>query len=608
MTAEIDEIYNGIVETDVDLINGLLQETLPAEYSNHDIVKHFAKYLESDKAAPSQLIKLVSEIIEMGFDPSDQRHPFKPAFIVNGSRSLDISDLSEKTVKIIERIQSATSIPLLKAILSDILWLRKMGIAYAWTAIEQYCKVIGNVTANKPAELSYFVGYLRRAAILAMKLNAPEKQKIVRETYIAAMKLDLPEPESALRLRFFEDFIGTSIFDFNDANDWLVRAKKLSEESKKSHDYEKVRGYLQCAKKLASDLKDDSEHSNIRNLENYSYVEELAAVKNSGARPMILQDYYIRAIEALKRIDDPKNEIAALHKELTLMQPSIAEDFKMFSSSTDITDEIHTLSRDSQQYSDNKLLAFIGSLTKPPSKKSIVADAERLTKQFPLKYLIGQVSLGTQGNVIYRSHTTDDRDSSALELASFEHVSYHVAITGSKIATMLHREWSERISDAAIWTLVSVNPLIPGDRQTLFYKALMHGLKSDFAAAVHILVPQLEEILRSILRANGAIVGFLKSNQVEDQIDMNEIFRNENFSKIFGDDWHFLLKCIYVERGCLNYRNKMAHGFLDNQESFGSSAAFIWANIVLILVLAASGRKPFYCFHSEPNESANMNE
>ena len=53
---------------------------------------------------------------------------------------------------------------------------------------------------------------------------------------------------------------------------------------------------------------------------------------------------------------------------------------------------------------------------------------------------------------------------------------------------------------------ISTRPLVPAGHSLLWSKAIHAGLVGEYDIAVHLLAPQVENALRTILRASGEVV------------------------------------------------------------------------------------------------------
>jgi hypothetical protein len=78
---------------------------------------------------------------------------------------------------------------------------------------------------------------------------------------------------------------------------------------------------------------------------------------------------------------------------------------------------------------------------------------------------------------------------------------------------VMHMEHRLRESDFV--SLAMQSPIVPRGRERLFGKALFAGYDRDFVTALHLLVPQIEHMVRFHLKAAGAKTTNLDINGIE---------------------------------------------------------------------------------------------
>jgi hypothetical protein len=88
--------------------------------------------------------------------------------------------------------------------------------------------------------------------------------------------------------------------------------------------------------------------------------------------------------------------------------------------------------------------------------------------------------------------------------------------------------------------------------------------QSDFVKAIHVLVPQVEHILRHFLGRLGIPTRKTVRNHpgTTDVKNMNDILSDERMrEKLTENLWRYL-SVVYVDRRGLNLRNDLAHGLI----------------------------------------------
>jgi hypothetical protein len=118
------------------------------------------------------------------------------------------------------------------------------------------------------------------------------------------------------------------------------------------------------------------------------------------------------------------------------------------------------------------------------------------------------------------------------------------------------------------------NSFIPKGREPLYTQGLIAGLKGNPVIAAHLLIPQVENSLRHILKQNGSITS--KRETIQDDFLLHEVLSSTDLMSILKEDIIFTLKGLLVERMGSNLRNEICHGLLDYQCFFTSELPYFW--------------------------------
>ncbi len=119
---------------------------------------------------------------------------------------------------------------------------------------------------------------------------------------------------------------------------------------------------------------------------------------------------------------------------------------------------------------------------------------------------------------------------------------------------------------------------IPENRQYFYARGLLAGLQADLIIAAHLLIPQLENSLRHILKQKGFIASNLTSDSIQDNYTLNKVLDSPDLKEILPENIIFALKCLLVERMGANLRNEICHGLFsyDKFKSYKGKLAYLW--------------------------------
>jgi hypothetical protein len=137
--------------------------------------------------------------------------------------------------------------------------------------------------------------------------------------------------------------------------------------------------------------------------------------------------------------------------------------------------------------------------------------------------------------------------------------------------------WLEhRLHEADFVGLASQSPIVPKDRVRLFGKALFSGYDGDFVTALHLLVPQLEHLVRHHLKQSGAKTTMLDVNGIENEIGLSSLMDLPEVERIFGVNLSFEIRGLFCDPFGPNLRNELAHGLLDDEACQSIYAVYAW--------------------------------
>jgi hypothetical protein len=99
----------------------------------------------------------------------------------------------------------------------------------------------------------------------------------------------------------------------------------------------------------------------------------------------------------------------------------------------------------------------------------------------------------------------------------------------------------------------------------------------DLPVAIHLLLPQLENSIRHILKMNGGIDTYVDKDGITTVKFLGQLLYDEKIISAFGKNIIEVLKIILIQSDGPNLRNSMAHGMMSYDECYSNSAMyFCW--------------------------------
>jgi len=137
------------------------------------------------------------------------------------------------------------------------------------------------------------------------------------------------------------------------------------------------------------------------------------------------------------------------------------------------------------------------------------------------------------------------------------------------------------------------SPLFVESRIGLLRDGLLAYEQEDFVKAIHVIVPQLEQILRNFLGHLGRPTLKTVRNHpgIMDARSMNDILGDEQMRRVLTENLWRYLEVVYVDKRGLNLRNDLAHGLLPSGVFNRSLADRVFHTLLALSLMRASQQK-----------------
>lgn len=118
-----------------------------------------------------------------------------------------------------------------------------------------------------------------------------------------------------------------------------------------------------------------------------------------------------------------------------------------------------------------------------------------------------------------------------------------------------------------------------------------HYLRQDFISALSVLVPQVEHLLRGILRTSGETASTARADETYRERILDGLLKDATVIRVLGADATWYLQGLLVDPRCWNVRHEVAHGLLADRE-FSRPACERVIHALLLIVLKTLPSRP----------------
>ncbi|MEH1765276.1 DUF4209 domain-containing protein [Nostoc sp.] len=567
-------------------------------------------YKSSGDSIAQEIFKFLSEITSLLMEP--QSLPAVEEMIT--------SALSDHHLAILRGLAIKITDPEMLARLADILWICKRDpenarpIQMAKVAVESYLQSARNLEDTENWMSCY--ERLQRAAQLAPLIDG-KKNSVIRyqvfnhidkliDRYLGIDNEFLTgSAMKVLQEEFGKKSLNIIHSNFSSyATKYATIAAQKAVSMDKFPDYHRAFYHKKAYRDIESEwykIAGDKKSERIAKLylaEVEVWYAEQALVENEHNFYSVAAGRLENALRVFKKIEDTfgkKQETSArleeLHKQmLDYQKESMSNIFNIPLSEGENNDFTNPqiqqiaieLVKEKSLYDALYSLAFGANLIQ--RFEDVESEAKQDIESHKISYLIPIVLVDEEGKTKAVSRSEDALVESMFRIANFYQCYYGLNF----IAPACNQICSEHnISLDDLSFIVNENPFIPKGREPLYARGLIAGLKGDLVVATHLLIPQLENSLRHILKLNGSITSHL---QLQHDYTLGKVLELPDLKQLLTENTIFSLRCLLIEPLGSNLRNEICHGLFDYHRFFAPEVLYLWW-LTLYLSLVPSYRQ-----------------
>ncbi|MEJ1229854.1 MAG: DUF4209 domain-containing protein [Galbitalea sp.] len=125
--------------------------------------------------------------------------------------------------------------------------------------------------------------------------------------------------------------------------------------------------------------------------------------------------------------------------------------------------------------------------------------------------------------------------------------------------------------------IANASAIVPKDRLRLYAKGLLAGCNLDFETALHLLVPQVENLVRFHLNQAGVATTRIDPlTHVESEVGLSALMELDEVLPIFGEDVVFEIRALMCGPIGPNLRNEVAHGLVSDSMAASVHSLYVW--------------------------------
>lgn len=525
----------------------------------------------------------------MMLDGGDSNHPFRPIGVFRERRSAIESDFTEEDVAFLKNIAASIENRTLRGRVADLIWVRvgRMAHQYAVLAMDSYLEI--EITTDWWFREGHEI--LSRAQELCAKLRAPQYDRL-REKLV----------EFAFSIKVDHGMAAPSVGDlllkcgFSHRDERVTRlAEHLFELASAFTEQRNWHAARECLKSSARWFEfsgDQRRRFELAIMVAETWVTEWQDLRLSPeTTPMLGPFYYEKAIQQHRKIPrvvrekhNIQDRIAELHAALIESQAVAMESMESTQSEPlDLTDEVAVARAHVADKGPNDALRALARIAPFLNRVKAYAEADAQLRSNPLQRLFTSTHLADDGRVVSKGSSGFNDPGSPEYEGERNHAimrSYLMRIGLTAFALIapalevLQLEHRFRLAD--FYYIVSNSTIVPTDCLITYSKGLDAGYRNDFTAAIHILAPQIENLVRHHLKEQGVITTTIDEDGIQKEIGLSSLVVKPEVGTIFGEDLQLELRFLFCDPAGPNLRNAVAHGLLRDADSESANLIYAW--------------------------------
>jgi hypothetical protein len=542
-------------------------EAAPEPTVDYEICGKLTEPLRAEGLSPHERKGAWAEMTPFNLREAEEGSPWGTHYgpmmtMADGRHIPDLAEIDEEILTHWEKRATNSVHPVLRARFADVVWdLQKRitgkpaNVQYAHIAIDAYIDGITRGLYKEPIILA--VHTARRALDLATSINDQARVAAVKTCLLDLFDKSLQPKHVGAWATAYDTILENKKAGVTGAETEHLRLgleQMLTESATFGGPNFDPWGAEAAAKRLAAwyvrQGKTEEVHRVIRS---YGMAfEQLAA----QASPMLAMTWLQPVHEEYKNRgmhDDAARVLAASAEK----GKDIGSDLKEVRTSFEITDEqmrefVHQMTQGTPQEALLRTAAhFI------PKTKQIKALLQEMLTAAPLMARIGVTRIvGDRFAAHAGSIEQDPEGRLMMQLAQ------NIDIQNLfLVATLDHLRNAGALTTESIMAVIDESPIFTSERRPLLEEGVKAYVDRDYTKAIHVIIPQIEQALRTLLALLGEPTNKPARNGLFQVKNLNDLLREPAIAAALGEDLRlYLLTFLADERG-QNIRNNVCHGF-----------------------------------------------
>ena len=276
-----------------------------------------------------------------------------------------------------------------------------------------------------------------------------------------------------------------------------------------------------------------------------------------------------------------RHRVVNLRDQLRRFEQESVDDVRPFSTSYDLSNLHDLIDEEFESLTLSQVLRSLATISSPVTLDEVRQSAERTHGNGYFSNMFGSIHNDVHGRQSAYSNPASQKNSE--DSSWFREQAYRYVEANCRIVVKgMIEPAGQRIQDvfpieARHFHIIAVrSPFVPTGFEHIFSIAFARFWQGDQITAAHLLIPQIEGILRHVLDMRGIAIATLHDdgNQEDRGIGVLLTQFREPLMEIFGADILFTIDLLFSTKPGPNLRNELAHGKLSVMDCYSAPAIY----------------------------------
>ncbi|QDE34846.1 DUF4209 domain-containing protein [Microbacterium foliorum] len=523
-----------------------------------DYFELFTRFRERADASPEFgiLAKVTSMMLTR--DGAD-RARFQPLGEFAGASTFTTAHITREEITLLKSVKTANVA--VTARVHDVLWEFTEGkerIEHVHVAIDAYLELASIVDWRNADD------FLHRALELSTRFQGSDKgERIARVRAVARASLDAGASSPGELLTLCE-LLRVSRPSSDDRDVVVVNINTARRDATAAREHGLERNLIRELQLWEEN--DDSKQDLTAEVADLWVAEADARLEAPARSAFVAASFLESAVQVLRSIPRKHRERLSVERRIAELRSRIAE---LGEEAVDAMTEFTSPELSLAEYAEAARRAVTGvgageALLRLAQVASLTTEAaeRELAEQIldsTLMLMLPTTSLTHDGRVADKATAEEAVERQMGELA---HTRRSIAVLGQILPALRIARAEHSLSKSDFVQLAFDSAIVPSGQEQLFASGLYAGWNMDLDAAVHILVPRMEALVRHHLKGAGVLTTHLDRDGIDDEIALPALLDKPEAADVFGADLIYELRTVFAGRFGANLRHNVAHGLV----------------------------------------------